>query len=213
MRLSGLVCAGLLLASCNMVTSATPLFSSADARQPGFRSGVWLVEDKTCAVDTTKPMTEWPDCADAWLVHPGEILAGRDPSKPLVSWTHFKTVLTRGDPAVMQIGVGPEGTDPGGFAYAGVRVLKTDAERRVVEYRTWAALCGPPPPPNPNGQNSAVLTDKLLPGLVADEHKQDCIASDKAPVLASVKPGKTKTATTPTPPAGSATATNRRQAI
>ena len=66
-------------------------------------------------------------------------------------------------------------------------MLKTDAEGRVVEYRTWQALCGPPPPPNPNGQNSAVLTDKLLPGLVAEKDKQDCIASDKAPVLASVK--------------------------
>lgn len=187
MRVSGVICAGLLLASCNMVTSATPLFSSADARPGGFRAGVWLVVDKTCAVDTSKPITQWPDCADAWVVHPGEFIAGRDADKPLSAWTHFKTVLTRGDPAVLQMGVGPEGNDPGGYAYAGVRVLKSDDDGRVIEYRAWAALCGPPPPADPTGQKSAVMTDKLLPGLTVDKTQQDCIASDKAPVLASVK--------------------------
>jgi len=188
MRFSVLICASLMLASCNTVTSTTPLFSSADTSgQAQFRSGVWMDEDKTCAVDTSKPMTDWPDCADAWVVHPGEILAGRDPGAPLSAWTSYKTLLTRGDPAVLQIEVGADGTDPGGFVYAGVRVLKTDAQGRIVEYRAWPALCGPPPAPDPTGEKSAVVTDKPIAGLVIDKDKQDCIASAQGPVLISVK--------------------------
>jgi hypothetical protein len=144
-------------------------------------------EDPTCSVDTAKPMTDWPDCADAWVVHPGEILAGRDRGTPPSSWTHYKTLITRGDPAVLQVEMGADGTDPGGFVYAGVRVLKSDANGRVVEYRLWPALCGPPPAPDPTGEKSAVLSDRPIAGLVADKDKQDCIASAQGPVLASVK--------------------------
>jgi hypothetical protein len=188
MRISAVIGLGAMLAGCNMVTSTTPLFSSADARgQAQFRSGVWMDEDKTCAVDTSKPIGEWPDCADGWVVHPGEVLAGRDAKTPPSAWQHYKTLLTGGDPAVMQIQVGDDGDGPNGYVYVGVRVLKSDAQGRIVEYKAWPALCGPPPTSDPTGEKSAVVTDKLIAGLVIDKDKQDCIASAQGPVRVSVR--------------------------
>ena len=46
MRIMASICLGVLLASCNMVTSQTPLFSSADTQgQAQFRSGIWMDEE------------------------------------------------------------------------------------------------------------------------------------------------------------------------
>ncbi len=187
MRITASICLGVVLASCNMVTSQTPLFSSADTQgQAQFRSGVWMNEDKTCVVDTSKPIGEWPGCADAWVVHPGEILAGRDAKTPASTWQRYKTVLTSGNPAVLQIEVADESDGPKGYAYAGVRTLKTDAQGRIVEYKAWPALCGPPPKSDPTGEKSAVVTDQLIAGLVIDKDKQDCTASAQGPVRAAV---------------------------
>lgn len=187
MRIAGSICLGVLVASCNMVTSQTPLFSSADAQgQAQFRSGVWMDEAKGCVVDTAMPIGQWPDCADAWVVHPGEILAGRDAKAPASTWQSYKTVVTSGNPAVLQIEVGDESDGPKGYVYAGLRTLKTDGEGRIIEYKAWPALCGPPPKADPTGEKSAVVSDQLIAGLVADKDKQDCTASAQGPVRASV---------------------------
>jgi hypothetical protein len=68
-----------------------------------------------------------------------------------------------------------------------VRLLKTDAQGRIVEYKAWAALCGPPPAPDPTGEKSAAVTDKLLAGLVVDKDNQDCIAIAQGPVRVSAR--------------------------
>ncbi len=187
MRITASICLGVLLASCNMVTSQTPLYSSADAQgQAQFRSGVWMDETKGCVVDTAKPIGEWPDCADAWVVHPGQILAGRDAKAPASTWQSYKTLLTGGNPAVLQVEVGDESDGPKGYVYAGVRTLKTDAQGRIIEYKLWPALCGPPPKPDPTGEKSAVVSDQPIAGLVIDKDKQDCTASAQGPVRVAV---------------------------
>jgi hypothetical protein len=188
MRIVASICLGVLLASCNMVTSDTPLFSSADSHgQAQFRSGVWMDEAKGCVVDIAKPIGEWPDCADAWVVHPGEMLAGRDAKAPASTWQHYKTLLVGGDPAVMQIEVDDESDGRKGYVYAGVRALKTDTQGRIIEYKAWLALCGPPPKPDPTSDESAaVVSDQLFAGLVVDKDKQDCIASAQGPVRVAV---------------------------
>jgi hypothetical protein len=86
----------------------------------------------------------------------------------------------------MQVEVGDESDGPKGYVYVGVRPLKTDAQGRIVEYKAWPALCGPPPKPDPTGEKSAVITDQLIAGLVADKDKQDCIASAQGPVRVAV---------------------------
>jgi hypothetical protein len=176
-----------LLAGCNMVTSTGPLFSSAEtAGQPQMRSGVWMDEDASCAVDRAQPVDKWPGCADSWVVHPGVILAGRDPGTPPSAWTRYPTLLVRGEPPVLQIAVGDD-TGVAGYAYVGLRVLKTDAEGRIIEYKAWPALCGPPPAPDPTGEKSAVLTDRPFDGLVLDAQHQDCVASAQGPVRVSAR--------------------------
>lgn len=187
MRVVALIGLGALLAGCNMVTSTTPLFSSADARgQAQPRPGVWMDENNTCLVDTTKPIDQWPGCADAWLVHPGAILAGRDPGAPASAWTRYETVLAKGDPAVLQIEVGAD-SPPKGYIYLGLRPLKLDAQGRVIEFKAWPALCGPPPPADPAGQQPPPVTQQPIAGLVPDQDHHGCIASARGPVLASVK--------------------------
>lgn len=57
---------------------------------------------------------------------------------------------------------------------------------RVIEYRLWPALCGPPPPPDPTGQKNAVVTQQPVDGLVVDKDKQDCIASAQGSVRESM---------------------------
>jgi hypothetical protein len=186
MRIVALVGLAAMLAGCNTITSTTPLFSSADTRgQAQPRPGVWMDEDSTCVFDTSKPIGAWPGCADAWVVHPGAILAGREPGTPITAWTSYKTILTKGDPAVLQIEVGAD-SPPKGYIYVGLRSLKLDAQGRVVEYKAWPALCGPPPPPDPNGQNTNV-TQQPIPGLVINKDHSDCTASAKGPVLVSVR--------------------------
>jgi hypothetical protein len=187
MRIKALIGLGALLAGCNMVTSTTPLFSSADARgQAQPRPGVWMDEDNTCVFDTTKPIGQWPDCADVWVVHPGAILAGRDRGTPTSTWVSYKTVVAKGDPAILQIEVGAD-SPPKSYIYAGLRPLKLDAQGRVIEYKAWTALCGPPPPADPTGQKGANATDQPIAGLVLDKGDNDCAASAKGPVLVSVK--------------------------
>jgi hypothetical protein len=120
------------------------------------------------------------------VVHPGQILAGRDAKAPPSTWESYKTLLTTGNPAVLQVEVGPESDGPKGYVYVGVRTLKTDAQGRIIEYKAWPALCGPPPKPDPTGEKSAVVTDQPIAGLVVDKDKQDCIASAQGPVRAAV---------------------------
>ncbi|HEX4196698.1 MAG TPA: hypothetical protein VHZ26_04585 [Caulobacteraceae bacterium] len=187
MRIVALIGLGALLAGCNMVTSTSPLFSSADVRgQPQPRPGVWMDEDNTCIFDTAKPIGQWPGCADAWVVHPGAILAGRDPGTPISAWTSYKTTLAKGDPAVLQIEVGAD-NPPKGYIYVGLRTLKSDSHGRVIEYKAWPALCGPPAPPDPTGQQPPAVTQQPIAGLVIDKDHHDCTASAKGPVLAAVK--------------------------
>jgi hypothetical protein len=187
MRRAALICLAAMLAGCNVVTSAAPLFGPEDARgQAQLRPGVWIQEKQGCAVDTAQPMDAWPSCADGWVVRPDEILAGRDPGAPRSTWVHYPIVLARGEPAILQVAMAEDGGPPTYF-YGGLRPLKQDADGRVVEYRLWPALCGPPPPPDPTGQHGGVVTLQPIEGLVMDEKNQDCVASAQGPVRESAR--------------------------
>jgi hypothetical protein len=192
MRIVLALAAVALVAACNSVTSTQPLFFARDTQgQPQMRPGIWADEATGCDVDTRLPMDKWPDCIDAWVVRPGELLGGRDPGTPPSQWTVYPFVLAQGDPAVLQVAVTESGDPPAkaasGYVYAGVRPLKYDAQGRIVEYKMWPALCGPPPPPDPTGQKSTVMTQAPIEGLVMDKDQQDCVASDQGPVRVSVQ--------------------------
>ena len=191
MRIALALVALALVSACNSVTSTKPLFFERDAEgQPQLRPGIWTDEATGCDVDTRLPMDQWPGLHRRLGRAPGR--AARRP---------------RGNPALavdslsVRPGAGRSGGDAGrgggggdppsesrlGYVYAGVRPLKYDAQGRIVEYKMWPALCGPPPPPDPTGEKSAVMTEAPIEGLVMDKDQQDCVASDQGPVRVSVQ--------------------------
>jgi len=188
MRIATVLGAAGLLAGCNSVVSTTPLFSVKDAQgQPQLRSGVWLDENAPCDFDRGKPVSEWPGCATGWVVRPGVVMAfaGTDPPNP--GQTRYRFVLAKGDPVTVQVTLDDGGGAPPTYAYMGLRPLKLDAQGRVIEYKMWMALCGPPPPPDPTGEHDATTTRQPIDGLLMDASKHDCVASAQGPVRESVR--------------------------
>ena len=188
MRIAAVLGGATLLASCNSVVSTAPLFSAADARgQPQLRAGVWSDENTPCDFDHRKPVGEWPGCATGWVVRAGVAMRFEDTGPPKPGQTRNPFILAKGDPAVVQVtmddGSGPRPT----YAYMGLRPLKLDAQGRVIEYKMWLALCGPPPPPDPTGEHDSTTTRQPIDGLVMDTSKHDCVASAQGPVRESVR--------------------------
>jgi len=188
MRIAALLCTAALLGGCNMITSERPLFSAADAAgQPQLRPGVWIGEKPDCQIDEAKPRDQWPDCIDSWVVRPNEVVAARDKGKPPGAGDRYPIVLAKGDPAVLQIGLTNDAGAIGGYVYAGLKPLKRDERGRIIEYKLWPALCGPPPKADPNDQGDGMVTSHPLDGLVIDKKNHDCVATDPAPVRVSAR--------------------------
>jgi hypothetical protein len=182
-----------MLAACNMVITKTPLFSAADeAGAPALRPGVWLFQtDPDCHVDTAKPLAEWPDCAGGAVVAAGQI-TGRDSSNPgKMEVTPF--TLAAGTPRIAQVLVSVDvsvhadvsaSADSGGnvtaqtssttssdaskekaYGYAGARPTKFDEAGAITAFSFWPVQCGPPPPKDANGNDTASATLHPLAGL------------------------------------------------
>jgi hypothetical protein len=176
----------LMLGGCNLITSPTPMFSSADVRgQAQTRPGVWTEDQKDCAFDERQPMDTWPHCASGWVVQPGGVLAAPpgDPPPPLHL---YPTLLVAGDPPILQVRADDKPGAPPTYVYLGVKVLKTDAEGRITAYKGWPALCGPPPPKNTDGSpTNNGRTLQIIEGLKPDPDGANCIASTPAPIRLS----------------------------
>jgi hypothetical protein len=188
MRLAILAASGgaaLLLGGCNMITSPTPMFSGADVLgQAQMRPGVWTQDQTSCPFDERQPMDAWPHCAGGWVARPGGVLAapGGDP-KPALHF--YPTLLVAGDPPILQVRADDKPGAPPTYIYMGVKVLKTDAEGRIIAYQDWPALCGPPPPTDANGPTHNGQTLQPFAGLVLDKDDPNCVASSPAPIRIS----------------------------
>ena len=142
-RLLVLTAAALMLAGCNMVVAETPILTAADARgAPQLRPGVWLRRDEACEVDIRKRVRDWPECADVSLITRNTIgdPKKKDPTMPYV--------LAGEVPQVLQLEMKAKDM-PRLFFFVGVEPLRSDDRGRIIEARTWAVQCGPPPPPPP----------------------------------------------------------------
>jgi hypothetical protein len=187
-----LACIGIglaLLSACNVVLTKTPLFTQADAvGAPQLRPGVWLFfQQPDCKVDESKPFTEWPDCAGGGLVSAGSV-KGHKAGTPPDQLEDTPVVLAAGDPRIFQAqvdvdlsaqasaSVSGEGTTASSstssssasakpYGYAGVRPTKFDAQGRIVAFALWPVQCGPPPPKDKDGNDTAAATLKPLPGI------------------------------------------------
>jgi hypothetical protein len=147
-RLLLLFATALMLGGCNMVYAEHPLFTVADAAgAPQLRPGVWATRKADCAFDSAKPAKDWPECASATIVS-ADSVGGLDDKR-------MGYVMAGGDPRVMQLAFTPDDDKPTIYLFAGVRPLKSDAEGRITEARTWSVLCGPPPPPKAEAEAEA----------------------------------------------------------
>jgi hypothetical protein len=201
-----------LLGACNVVVTKDPLFTQADAAgAPQLRPGVWLIfEEPGCQVDTTKPFVDWPDCAGGGLVSNGEI-AGHKSGAPKDVLERTPVVLAAGEPRIAQLrvdvdvsgqadasasgGASASASASGGgqsqpYAYAAVRPTKLDDAGRIVAFRFWPIACGPPPPKDKNGADTAAGTLKPLPGMEMKPGDAFCTTSSKDALRAAAKPSE-----------------------
>lgn len=186
-RLAFIVAGLALLSACNVVMTKEPLLTQADgAGAPSLRPGVWMFfKDADCKVDESRPFTEWPDCAGGGLVTPGNV-KGHKANAPPDQLEDTPFVLAAGDPRVMQLQVDvdlsmqaeasasgdatasasaspPVHAKP--YGYAGVRPTKFDDQGRITAFTLWPVQCGPPPPKDKDGNDTAPATLKPLPGI------------------------------------------------
>jgi hypothetical protein len=185
--LAVLIAAG-LLGGCNLVYSERPLFSASDAAgAPALRPGLWARPEADCAFDETKPVADWPDCANGLVFRPDMAF---DPKKPGETAAY---VLAAGDPRVFQA---PFKTGQGeqiGYIYLGVEPAKLDGQGRITAFEAWPAQCGPPPPKPASAKPDAMptaeglVTKAPLPGLKLDAKTGMCLADSQEPVRRSAK--------------------------
>jgi hypothetical protein len=201
LRLSLILAALTLLSACNVVMTKDPLFTQKDAAgAPPLRPGVWMFfKDADCQVDEARPFVEWPSCAGGGLVGDDEI-SGHKSSAPADQLESSPYVLAAGEPRVIQIQVdvdlsaqasaegtgdaqvsasAPQSAHARPYAYAAVQPTKFDDKGRIVAFTLWPVQCGPPPPKNAKGEDTAMATLKPLPGI--QMKKDDAVCTTTSP--------------------------------
>jgi hypothetical protein len=91
-------------------------------------------------------------------------------------------LIAAGDPLIAQIHPTAKDAPVRVYFYAAVRPFARDDQGRVVEFESWPALCGPPPPDDGQGDGGMkhFITRQALPGLTIDG--ENCVATDPATV-------------------------------
>ena len=199
----------MLLGACNVVLTKEPLFRQADAAgAPTLKPGVWLLFLRPdCTVDTAKSFVDWPDCAGGALVGDGEI-AGHKSGTPADVLERVPVVLVAGQPRIVQLpvdidtsaqasasasgGATASASASGGghaqpYAYAGLRPTKFDDQGRIVAFSYWPVACGPPPPKDKNGADTAMGTLKPLAGMEMKPGDPVCTTSSKDALRAAAR--------------------------
>lgn len=171
----------MLLAACgsNMVVADTQRFA-AERHSAQFRlkDGVWLEEDRNCAVDTTQAVRLWPECASGFYTRAGAIsrltlLPGEGEAAPSPDRGGLFIVVD-GDPLLMELSDCPQPGDfPAegkhalesstprkvAFCYQALAVAQTDEDGAVTAYQSWPVFCGP------ITRKNQEVTDQPFPGL------------------------------------------------
>jgi hypothetical protein len=183
-----------LLSACNALVTEKPLFTAADeAGAPAMKPGVWLMfEQPGCTVDVKRPIDEWSDCAGGAVYHPGEMV-GHDSKAPKGVWEHAPFVLAAGDPRIAQVRIKIQVASGGSqqsnqpYGYGAARPTKLDPQGRIVAMTYWFVDCGPPPPKDKDGNDTAAGTLKPLPGLVMKPGDPTCTTTSKDAVRGAAK--------------------------
>jgi hypothetical protein len=198
-----------LLSACNVVVTKDPLFAQADsAGAPTLRPGVWMFfKEADCQVDEAKPFTDWPDCVGGGLVSPGNV-KGHKAKAPPDQLEDTPIVLASGEPRILQaqvdvdLSMTAEASANGGatasssgessaharpYGYAAVRPTKLDSEGRITAFTLWPIQCGPPPPKDKDGNDTAPATLKPLPGMIMKQGDAVCSTASVAALRGAAK--------------------------
>lgn len=168
MRRPVLLAVAALLASCNMIYTEKPVFGAADKGTPELREGVWLVDEPDCSVDTATPASSWPECADWVLIEDGRMKFPGEKGLTGDGADEMPFLITGGEPRVWQMIFRNPAKKLELTFYAGFEALETGADGKVIRYRSWPSLCGPPPAAGPDGGGSLV-TREPFPGLTMEK--------------------------------------------
>jgi len=183
-----------LLGACNVVMTKTPMFTKADAASgPKLRPGIWSEDPSAdCAVDESKPLTDWPGCATGFVVIDDATFGGYSDENGKRVWSTASALLVGGDPMVFQIhmtGDAKPATAPEAYVYSGLTPAKLDAQGRIVATLSWPVQCGKPPPADAKTPDGGQRTGTLepLPGMVMDSEGSNCTTTSPAAVRAAAK--------------------------
>lgn len=164
MRFAVLLPPACLLAACsNMVVADAPRFAPSRASTSFvLKEGVWLTASTDCPVDETRPVAEWPECVD-WFVVLGGVqrrpadLAAEGSVETEHELRDRHRVIVDGDPLIMETSDCPQsGRAEAGakqrlggpavrairFCYSGIRITGVDASGAVTGYAQWPVICG-----------------------------------------------------------------------
>lgn len=189
MRWIALLLALPLLGACNLVVTADPTFTAADAAgAPALREGLWVSEEANCRFDSRKPVQKWPRCASWYLVRGGEFQTfGKGDKGEPPGWTSMPYVLAAGEPRIMQLDL--TGSNAGDsepqplFVYLGLAPTAWDEAGRITAEQSWLVQCGPPPLDAKGKPDPLAVTDRPFPGLIVNtgsdpKHGATCTPRD-----------------------------------
>lgn len=138
---STLVLAALLLGACNMVMSEKPLFADADRSTLAPRAGLWLMRDKQCRFDESRPESGWPQCA-MWVVVRSsgdrlEVMDGKGQTEQLGA------LFAAGDPPIIEVRWVDTAKDSRVYyGYLGLTAGPANSDGRFSSASAWLVECG-----------------------------------------------------------------------
>jgi hypothetical protein len=200
-RIAAALAALWLLGGCNIVMTKTPMFTRADAAgAPKLRPGVWDGDAAAdCAVDETRPLIDWPDCADGFVVIDDATFGGYGKQDGKRVWSTESALLVGGQPMVFQLhatGDSTPGTPIDAYVYSGVSPAKLDGQGRIIATLSWPVQCGKPPPADAKtpggGQRAGTL--EPLPGMVMDADGNNCTTTSPSAIRAAARASRKWTA-------------------
>ena len=183
-----------LLGACNVVMTKTPMFTKADAASgPKLRPGIWSEDPSAdCAVDESKPLTDWPGCATGFVVIDDATFGGYSDDNGKRVWSTVSAILARGDPMVFQIHAtnsGGSNPSPDAYVYSGLAPAKLDPQGRIIATLSWPVQCGKPPPADAKTPDGGQRTGTLepLPGMVMDADGSNCTTTSPDAIRAAAR--------------------------
>ena len=170
-RTLGLALVVMMLAACNAVTSTRPLFGTgSEADAPALRNGIWVMPSEGCKVAVRAPISNWPECANGFVLSDTELSGGTvDKAGGFQRTATYQKV--GGDPFLLQIiPIRGRTSDDPAILYLGWRPTAADAEGQITQARVWLPLCSKP----------GIEEGRMLPGLISAGKDRPCLASTEA---------------------------------